>query len=204
MPSATFNNLSQEKRERILQAAVKEFGVRNAQEANLSNIVRDSGIARGSLYQYFRNKDDLYSYVYDTLRARRAEHTAPAYELYKKEPFLRFFEAFHLLNIEYLLQNPSHIALGQQLYSSVQEISRKLVQLLQKQYREAFGSAIEFDKERGIIRKDADTTALADLCVHITTDVFIFQSIYTQLSMSDFRDSFRNTLALIEDGISVR
>ena len=39
MPNPTFHNLSEEKKERILNAAIKEFRVRNVREGNLSNIV---------------------------------------------------------------------------------------------------------------------------------------------------------------------
>ncbi|MDR2176407.1 MAG: TetR/AcrR family transcriptional regulator [Synergistaceae bacterium] len=39
----------------ILQTAVREFGQRNMQEANLPNIVSAANISRGSLYQYFSN-----------------------------------------------------------------------------------------------------------------------------------------------------
>lgn len=201
MPSATFTNLPEEKQERILQAAIKEFGMRNVQEANLSNIVKDAGIARGSLYQYFPTKDDLYVYVFDTLRARRAEYVKPAYDLYKKESFLRFFEAFYLRDSEYLMQNPSHIAIGQQLYSNTHGVSRGLVQRLQTRYKETFIIAIEYDKERGIIDPQTDTSALADLCVHFVTDVFIFQSINTQLSMMNIREHIQKTLYIIENGI---
>jgi AcrR family transcriptional regulator len=201
MPTATFNKLPAEKQDRVLQASVKEFGMRNVREANLSNIVKDAGIARGSMYQYFVNKDDLYVYVYDTLRQKRAEHAKPAFDSYKKEPFLRFFEAFHLLNIEYLMQNPSHIALGQQLYSSTHGVSRRLISHFQNQYKETFIIAIEYDKERGFINRDANTSALADLCVHLATDVFIFQSINTQLSMPNIRKHLQNTLELIENGV---
>jgi len=200
MPTATFTKLPEEKQERVLQACVKEFGIRNVREANLSNIVKDAGIARGSLYQYFPTKDDLYVYVYETLRARRAEYVKPALELYKKEPFLHFFETFHMRNIEYLMQNPSHLALGQQLYSCNYGVSRRVIQHLQNQYKEMFIIAIEFDKERGIINRDIDTSVLADLCVHFTTDVFIFQSVNTQLSMDNIRDYVHKMLFLIETG----
>lgn len=204
MPSATFMKLPEEKQERILEAAIKEFGMRNVREANLSNIVKDAGIARGSLYQYFPTKDDLYVHVFETLRARRAEYVKPAYDLYKKEPFLRFFETFYLLDSEYLMQNPPHIALGQQLYSNTHGVSRGLIQRLQNRYKETFIIAIEFDKERGLIDRSIDTSSLADLCVHFVTDVFIFQSINTQLSMMNIRDHIQKTLRIIENGIRLR
>lgn len=201
MPTPTFLKLSEEKQERILQAAVKEFGVRNVHEANLSNIIKDADIARGSLYQYFPKKDDLYIYVFDTLRARRSEYVQPAFDLYKKAPFLRFYETFYLRDSEYLLQHPTHIALGQQLYSNSYGVSRGLIQRLQSRYKEIFIIGIEYDKERGEIDANVDTSCLSDLCVHFVTDIFIYQSIYSQLSMANIRDHCQKTLYIIEHGL---
>lgn len=200
MPSSTFSNLPEEKQERILQAAIKEFGMRNVQEGNLSNIVKDARIARGSLYQYFPTKEDLYVYVFDTLRARRAEYVRPSYALYKKAPFLCFFTEFYLRDSEYLMQHPSHIALGQQLYSNSHDISRRLIQRLQNQYHETFIIGIEHDKSQGLIDQGVDTSALADLCVHFVTDVFIFQSINNQLSMDNIRDYIGKLMRILENG----
>ncbi|MFV0352410.1 MAG: TetR/AcrR family transcriptional regulator [Oscillospiraceae bacterium] len=201
MPSQTFLNLPTEKRDRILQAAIKEFGQRGVNEANLSNIVKDAEIARGSLYQYFPTKDDLYVYVFETLREQRALHTEPAYELYKKDTFLNFFETFYLLDSEYLLANPSHINLGIQLYSQTHGVARGLIQRQQTKYKETFLIAIEFDKERDHIDKTVDSSILADLCVHFVTDIFIFQSVNNQLSMANIKQQIRETLAIIERGI---
>ncbi|MDR2179552.1 MAG: TetR/AcrR family transcriptional regulator [Synergistaceae bacterium] len=204
MPTQTFYNLPVEKQERILQAAIEEFGQRNVQEANLANIVSAANISRGSLYQYFPNKEDMYVYVFDTLRARRAEYVKPAFSLYKKEPFLRFFEAFYLRDSEFLLRNPSHIELGKQLYSHAHGVSRGLIRRVQNQYKESFLLAIEFDKERGIISARIDSSILADLCVHFVTDIFIFQSVESQLSISNIKEHARQTLYILKNGIDPR
>lgn len=204
MPSQTFLNLPEEKQERILTAAVKEFGQRNVREANLSNIISDAGISRGSIYQYFSNKDDLYVYVFDTLRARRAEFVKPAFAVYKKLPFIRFFEEFYLLDSEYLLRNPSHIELGKQLYSYAHGVSRGLIQRLQNHYKEIFIVGIEVDKEKGLISEKINTSSLAGLCVHFVTDIFIFQSVTNQLSMANLREYIRETLFILENGMAPR
>lgn len=204
MPTPTFNNLADEKKERIFNAAVKEFGQRNVLDANFSNIVKDARIARGSIYQYFSNKEDLYVYVFDTLRAKRAEYVKPAYELFKKEPFLTFFEAFYLRDSEFLLMNPSHIELGKQLYGCSSPTSQGLIRQIQSRYKEQFLIGIEYDKYRGIIDAEVDSAILADLCVHFVTDIFIFQSIYTQLSMSNLRHHAQSTMRLLELGTKPR
>jgi AcrR family transcriptional regulator len=202
MPTQTFYNLPAEKQERILQAAIKEFGQRNVQEANLANIVSAANISRGSLYQYFLNKEDMYVYIFDTLRARRSEYVKPAFSLYKKEPFLKFFAAFYLRDSEFLLRHPSHIELGKQLYSHAHGVSRGLIQRVQSRYKETFLLAIEFDKERGLISSQVDSSALADLCVHFVTDIFIFQSVMSHLSMSNIEEHAYQILYILTNGIT--
>ena len=204
MSTATFFNLPEQKRERIINAAIEEFGQRNLAEGNLANIVRAAGIPRGSLYQYFKTKDDLYIYLFETLRAERAEYVKPAFELYKKEPFLRFFEEFYLRDSEYLIKHPPHIELGQKLYSGGDNTSRGLIKRIQSRYSEWFLIGIDFDKDRGLIDRNVDSTVLADLCTHFVTDIFIFQSMHTQFSMANIRDHCKKTVDIIEHGVAAR
>jgi AcrR family transcriptional regulator len=60
MPTDTFHNLPTKKRDRILEAAITEFAAHPYDAASLSNIARQAEIGKGSLYQYFENKKDLY------------------------------------------------------------------------------------------------------------------------------------------------
>ena len=68
MPSETFFNLSKEKQQRILSAARKEFSRASLNEASIANVIKEARIPRGSFYQYFQDKDDLYYYYFKTLR----------------------------------------------------------------------------------------------------------------------------------------
>lgn len=63
MPTDTFKNLSQEKKQKILKSAQKEFARVPFAETSIKNIVEDAGIARGSFYQYFESKEDLLEYI---------------------------------------------------------------------------------------------------------------------------------------------
>lgn len=63
MPTPTFFRLPDEKRERLVEEAIVEFADRSYAEASLSQIVRRAGIAKGSLYQYFADKLDLYRWL---------------------------------------------------------------------------------------------------------------------------------------------
>ena len=68
MPTATFFHLPEEKRERLNNAAWDEFTRVPYAEASINRIVSAARIPRGSFYQYFEDKNDLFSYIIDQLR----------------------------------------------------------------------------------------------------------------------------------------
>lgn len=55
----TFDNIPEEKRERILQAAAKILGRDGTSRARMDDIARAAGISHGSLFSYFPTKDEL-------------------------------------------------------------------------------------------------------------------------------------------------
>lgn len=65
MPKQTFINLPNDKKETLIKAAMKEFSRAPLSGASISNIVKDAGIPRGSFYQYFEDKEDLYYFLLD-------------------------------------------------------------------------------------------------------------------------------------------
>lgn len=73
MPKETFFHLPEEKRKRILQAAQVEFSRTSLQEASIAKIIKLAEIPRGSFYQYFENKEDLYFYYLEMLRFKSTQ-----------------------------------------------------------------------------------------------------------------------------------
>ena len=72
MPKKTFYNLSLEKQNVIIEAAKKEFSRVPVSEASIANIVTTAGIARGSFYQYFESKEDLFDFVFESVRSLKS------------------------------------------------------------------------------------------------------------------------------------
>jgi AcrR family transcriptional regulator len=72
-----------ERRRRILQSAKRVFARRGYHDTNISHICEDLGIARGTLYQYFTSKKDVFAaIVQDTLdRVRTAVEAEPSLEI---------------------------------------------------------------------------------------------------------------------------
>lgn len=67
MPKQTFLNLPEEKRETIVNAAVEEFAGYGFESASINRIVANSGISKGSFYQYFEDKADVFRHLVDVL-----------------------------------------------------------------------------------------------------------------------------------------
>ena len=63
MPSETFFRLPESKQERIVQAIKDEIARAPFEEFSIGNVIRNCGISRGSFYQYFHNKEDIFFYL---------------------------------------------------------------------------------------------------------------------------------------------
>lgn len=78
-----------EKRGRILQAAERVFAKRGFFAARVSEIAKDAGVADGTIYLYFKNKDDLLISLFEArmrqlnaaLTAAIAKHAEPLGQL---------------------------------------------------------------------------------------------------------------------------
>lgn len=74
MPKPTFFNLPPDKRRRFVDAALNEFALRDYRAASVGRIVDAVGIAKGSVYQYFDGKLDLYRYLVDLAAETKFRH----------------------------------------------------------------------------------------------------------------------------------
>lgn len=71
MPKVTFYNLTEEKQQKLIGAAQEEFSACPFSNASIANIVKSAGIPRGSFYQYFKDKEDLYLFLLNGLAEKR-------------------------------------------------------------------------------------------------------------------------------------
>lgn len=59
----TFEKIPEEKRNLIITLSVEEFSLKSYADASTDDIARKAGIAKGSLFYYFKSKKGLYLYV---------------------------------------------------------------------------------------------------------------------------------------------
>ncbi len=73
MPKQTFHNLPEEKRNNIINAAIDEFAEYGLENASTNRIVANSGIAKGSFYQYFEDKKDVFMHLLQVIEQEKTE-----------------------------------------------------------------------------------------------------------------------------------
>jgi len=51
------------KRESIIQAAIEVFSKNSFRSSNISEIAHKANVAEGTIYQYYKNKEDLFFFI---------------------------------------------------------------------------------------------------------------------------------------------
>ncbi len=99
MPKQTFIKLHIDKRETLIRAAIKEFSRAPLFEASISNIVKEAGIPRGSFYQYFEDKEDLYYFLLDEYSQRLRKRFISILKKQDGDLMEAFIESFRMMLI---------------------------------------------------------------------------------------------------------
>lgn len=105
MVHQTFLNLPEEKRVRILDSAVDVFVRLPYERTSINRIIENAGIPKGSFYQYFDSKDDLYGYcilsIYRQVAQLRQQKQQPLLDIgLKRAARLGIQETIPIFNAE--------------------------------------------------------------------------------------------------------
>ena len=92
-----FFALPQDKQQRIINAAYKVFAMNCYKKAPMSEIAYEGGISKALLFHYFKNKKELYVYLWDnameltrrTMRMYETTQTTDFFEMLKRSLFAK-------------------------------------------------------------------------------------------------------------------
>jgi AcrR family transcriptional regulator len=104
MPTRTFFALPIKRRDRLVREAITEFSERTYAEASLSQIAKRSQIPKGSFYQYFEDKLDLYRWLLTEEAPRYKREFVGAAT--PKGEFWADLEAFVERGMAFLVEHP--------------------------------------------------------------------------------------------------
>jgi AcrR family transcriptional regulator len=106
VPKATWWNLPSEKQQRVVDAAMAEFGQRGFSAGSLNVIAREARIAKGSIFQYFEDKLDLFATVCEWVSEGAIRAIFDGMEHYEDQPYFAVIRKLVINWIRYFRSNP--------------------------------------------------------------------------------------------------
>jgi TetR/AcrR family fatty acid metabolism transcriptional regulator len=142
------------RKQQIMQAAIEVFGKGSYQNANIAEIARKAGIAEGTIYQYFKSKQDLFFSIglertKDFCREIDLNLEGAAGALEKIRRLVWYYLHYFKTNPDYvrslmLEMRVSRDFVKSRTHRSFRAFSRQMLQILME------------GQEEGVIRNDVD------------------------------------------------
>lgn len=199
MPKDTFNNLSDEKKRKIFDAAVQEFSVRRFSEASINQIIKTAGISRGSFYQYFNDKEDIYLYMITVIGKEKMAVISDSEVL---NPNADFFESFYHMTkvaLKWAKTKPDYNRVGLLMELDDSEFIAKL-RALSTDGLAKIKEMIERDKQRGLIKQEIDSDLVVEMMY--TLNINMLKDIYRHGSEEDMLKRLSDIHNIIKGGIA--
>ncbi|MGE2719251.1 TetR/AcrR family transcriptional regulator [Mycolicibacterium celeriflavum] len=169
MPTVTWARVDPSRRAAVIEAAEAEFGAHGYSQGSLNVIARRAGVAKGSLFQYFADKRDLYAYIADLGSQRvRSYMEDRIRELDPSRPFFEFLTDLLDAWVGYYAEHPQDRALHAASSFEIDTDARVSVHtVIHRHYLEVLRPLVRDAHERGDLRADCDTDALLSLLLMI-------------------------------------
>ena len=146
-----------------MEAALDEFAEYGYNKASVTRIVNKAEIAKGSFYQYFEDKKDLFIYL---IREAKEEKLQYIEEELKEGKSLEFFERWRRLNIAGLKFAKDNFKLAKVASDIFNLKDTEIFNLLKEESKdlglEMFEQLLKEGIKRGEIRKDINVKYTAN------------------------------------------
>ncbi|KAB3537741.1 TetR/AcrR family transcriptional regulator [Alkaliphilus pronyensis] len=170
MPKNTFFNLPQEKRNRIINAAIEEFSKVHYKKVTIDSIVNSAGVPKGSFYQYFHNKDDLYKYLFSQIVDQKKQALVKVKKLQNQLSFRQYVMTLLEQGKKFEQRVSNLSALKDKFMNECsQEVKRDILKNEIPKSYEVLEEAVEFYIKKGELRQDLDVKTAA----YVITSCFV-------------------------------
>ncbi|MDO9263206.1 MAG: TetR/AcrR family transcriptional regulator, partial [Desulfosalsimonadaceae bacterium] len=203
------------KRQRIIECAVDEFAQHDYASASISKIVTKAGIAKGSLYQYFNDKSDLYSYLLDLVSQTKTKMMAQAFQPENTLPFFESLLALFSVMANFELQYPKLAKIGYKAVSGKSPLPEELLIKGKRASIQYFVTLIDQGKANGEIRSDIDAEIAAFIFVSTLSEMGNYVSTHpitetnspnqgtlSSAQLSEIEKLYRQVIMILKNGIA--
>lgn len=125
-----FESLPDEKKKRILDAAIEEFAINGYDKASTNSIVKKAEISKGILFHYFGSKKNLFLYLFDYC----INNLADKYYLSKDDEPEDLFERFIRISIRKMKIVQEEPLMNELVYSAITNMPASLKKELTERY----------------------------------------------------------------------
>lgn len=206
MSKDTFEKLAPEKRETFIRLALEEFAQQDFQSASISNLVKRMGIAKGSIYQYFNDKLDLYLYLKRHCEAIKLRYVYGV----RREDFPDFWAYFRALFIHGIPFDLEHPLESQFLYRiGTKESSPQVRGFLDEwkaQGKAMFRQLVQYEQSQGHLRQDMDIEVIVHFLITASMSIAdLLQSKYQlnfDQNLAEGKPLFGGNAAELEAAVS--
>ena len=198
MPKQTFFNLSAQKRQTIEQAALDEFAEYGFDASNMNRIVEQSKIAKGSFYQYFEDKKDLYFYLIDTLFRKKLQAIEPVLKVYEEHSLSHNLKEIFRFGLEFSANDPKLHRLGEDFSTMQRPFVLEFLDKYKPETTDIYISLLTHAREIGELREDVDISLAA---VFISAIIKQATFILMENNMRERETVVRELLSFIERAI---
>lgn len=143
--NSKFLNLSNEKQDKIINAALKEFGENSFEKASTNNIVKYAEISKGTLFNYFNSKQELYDYLIDFSFSSITEVVLNDVDLNNPDLFERI-KQIGISKIKYMSRYPYMLNFTKKYYerNTLEEIKELAEKYAPNIYTRVYSENIDF------------------------------------------------------------
>lgn len=173
MPTSTFFNLDELKRQRIIDIAIDEFSSAHFNDVSINQLIKRAEIARGSFYQYFEDLDDLYQFIAQIISQTKMAYMQE-YIQNENTPFFEMLYGLYSTGLTFARQHPKYAKIGNFLMKGDPVFKQKIFGDQEVRTKEFFINLLQSGQDKGEIRSDID----------INTAAFLFYQM--NLSISDY------------------
>ncbi|MGI6772020.1 MAG: TetR/AcrR family transcriptional regulator [Clostridiales bacterium] len=205
MPKATFFNLPSEKRELIISAATQVFSAERYNAASINQICRKAGIAKGSFYQYFDNKLDLYVYIMKSAIQAKVRFFSDAVDEFNNLSLSEQFKLLFVKGAEFAKAQPLYAALGEQFLIENDEAAKAaVIKEGDMQAQSLLITMIQNAKAKGEIDNGVDELALSILLQSVSDAVSKLGNMGSESSAEDINSLVDSLISIVYNGIRKR
>ncbi|MTE13446.1 TetR/AcrR family transcriptional regulator [Nocardia aurantiaca] len=165
MPTGTWDRLAPQRRAAVVAAAEAEFAARGFSGGSLNTICREAGVSKGSLFQYFADKADMYVHLAELSSERiRSAIEAVANELDWEADFFGSLESLLEAWVRYFYDHPLERAMTAAANLEPDPVARTAVrEAVNRHYLAVLQPLFDAASALGALRPGTDTQVLLSL-----------------------------------------